>query len=36
MEYDIGGASVAGIVAIILANVLALFLMRPFARNLDA
>lgn len=36
MEYDIGGASVAGIVAIILANVLALFLMRSFARNLDA
>lgn len=36
MEYDIGGASVAGLVAIILANVLALFLMRSFARNLDA
>ncbi len=36
MEYDIGGASVAGLVAIVLANVLALFLMRSFARNLDA
>ena len=36
MEYDIGGASVAGLVAIILANVLAFFLMRSFARNLDA
>ena len=35
MEYDIGGASVAGLVAIVLANVLALFLMRSFARNLD-
>ncbi len=36
MEYDIGGASVAGLVAIVLANVLAWFLMRSFARNLDA
>ena len=36
MEYDIGAASVAGLVAIILANVLAFFLMRSFARNLDA
>ena len=36
MEYDIGGASVAGLVAIVLANALALFLMRSFARNLDA
>ena len=34
LEYDIGGASVAGLVAIILANVLAFFLMRSFARNL--
>ncbi len=36
MEYDIGGASVAGLVAIVLANILAFFLMRSFARNLDA
>ena len=35
MEYDVGGASVAGIVAIVLANILAIFLMRSFARNLD-
>ena len=35
MEYDIGGASVAGLVAIVLANILALFLMRSFARNLE-
>ena len=35
MEYDIGGAAVAGLVAIVLANVLAFFLMRSFARNLD-
>ncbi len=36
MEYDIGAASVAGLVAIVLANILALFLMRSFVRNLDA
>ena len=36
LEYDIGGASVGGIVAIVLANILALFLMRSFARNLEA
>jgi sorbitol/mannitol transport system permease protein len=36
LEYDIGAASVGGVVAIILANILALFLMRSFARNLDA
>ena len=36
LEYDIGGASVGGAVAIVLANLLAFFLMRSFARNLDA
>ena len=36
MEYDIGGAAVAGLVAVILANILAFFLLRSFARNLDA
>jgi sorbitol/mannitol transport system permease protein len=36
LEYDIGAASVGGVAAIILANILALFLMRSFARNLDA
>ena len=35
MEYDIGGAAVAGLVAIVLANILALFLMRSFARNVS-
>ncbi len=35
LEYDIGGASVAGLVAIVVANVLAFFLMRSFARSLD-
>ncbi len=36
MEYDIGGAAVAGLIAIVLANVLAFFLLRSFARSLDA
>jgi sorbitol/mannitol transport system permease protein len=36
LEYDIGAASVGGVAAIILANILALFLMRSFARSLDA
>jgi sorbitol/mannitol transport system permease protein len=36
VEYDIGGASVCGVVAIVLANLLAIFLMRSAARNLDA
>lgn len=36
LEYDVGAASAGGVVAIVLANVLALFLIRSFARNLDA
>ena len=36
LEYDVGAASVGGVVAIVLANILALFLMRSFARNLDS
>lgn len=35
MEYDIGAASVAGLVAIVLANALAYFLLRSFARNIS-
>ena len=35
MEYDIGGAAVAGLLAVVLANMLAFFLLRSFARNLD-
>ena len=35
MEYDIGGASVGALLAVVLANVLAIFLMRSFARNLE-
>ncbi len=34
MEYDIGGAAVAGLLAVVLANMLAFFLLRSFARNL--
>ena len=36
MEYDIGAASVAGLLAILLANILAVFLLRSFAHSLDA
>lgn len=35
LEYDIGGASVAGLVAIVVANLVAFALMRSFVRNLD-
>ena len=34
-EYDIGAASVAGVLAIVLANLLALLLMRSFARDVE-
>lgn len=36
LEYDVGGAAVAGLLAILVANLLATVLMRSFARNLDA
>lgn len=35
LEYDIGGASVAGLLATLVANILAFMLMRSFARNLE-
>ncbi|PWL18716.1 sugar ABC transporter permease [Falsochrobactrum shanghaiense] len=35
LQWDIGGASAAGVIAIILANVVAIFLIRTVARNLD-
>ena len=35
MEYDIGAASVAGLVAIVIANAVAFFLLRSFARNMN-
>jgi sorbitol/mannitol transport system permease protein len=36
LQYDIGGASAGGIVAVVLANVVALFLVRLIGKNLDA
>ncbi len=36
LEYDIGAAAVGGLVAVVVANLFAAFLMRSFARNLEA
>jgi sorbitol/mannitol transport system permease protein len=36
LEFDIGGASAGGIVAVLLANVVAIGLLRSVARNLEA
>ena len=36
VEWDVGGASAGGVIAIVLANVVAFFLVRTVARNLDA
>lgn len=36
ISYDIGGASAGGIIAVILANIVAFFLMRMIGKNLDA
>ena len=36
LEFDVGGASAGGVIAIILANIVAIFLIRAVARNLDA
>ncbi|MBX9469821.1 sugar ABC transporter permease [Rhizobium sp. WL3] len=35
LGYDVGGASAGGIIAIILANIVAFFLMRAVGKNLD-
>jgi sorbitol/mannitol transport system permease protein len=35
LEFDVGGASAGGVIAIILANIVAIFLVRTVARNLD-
>jgi sorbitol/mannitol transport system permease protein len=35
LNYDIGGASAGGIVAVILANIVAFFLIRMIGRNLE-
>jgi sorbitol/mannitol transport system permease protein len=36
LQFDVGGASAGGIIAVILANVAAVFLMRIIGRNLEA
>jgi sorbitol/mannitol transport system permease protein len=36
LSYDVGGASAGGVVAVILANIVAFFLVRIVGRNLDA
>ncbi len=35
LQWDVGGASAAGVIAIVLANIVAFFLIRTFARNLE-
>ncbi len=36
LEFDVGTASAGGVIAIVLANIVAAFLVRSIARNLDA
>jgi sorbitol/mannitol transport system permease protein len=36
LQFDIGGASAGGIVAVILANIVAIFLVRLIGKNLEA
>ena len=36
LQFDVGGASAGGIVAVILANIVAVFLVRMIGRNLEA
>ena len=35
LDFDVGGGSAGGIIAIVLANIVAFFLVRTVARNLD-
>ena len=35
LEFDVGGASAGGLIAVVLANLVAIFLIRSVARNLD-
>lgn len=35
LNYDVGGGSAGGIVAVVLANIVAIFLMRLVGKNLD-
>src|SRR5262245_63439569 len=36
LQYDVGGASAGGLVAVVIANILAFFLVRIVGRNLEA
>ena len=36
LQFDVGGGSAGGVIAIVLANIVAIFLMRMIGRNLDA
>ncbi|NRA85920.1 MAG: sugar ABC transporter permease [Rhizobiales bacterium] len=36
LQYDIGGASAGGVIAVILANIVAIFLIRSVGKNLEA
>ena len=36
LQFDVGGASAGGIIAVILANIVAMFLMRMIGRTLEA
>jgi len=36
LQFDVGGGSAGGIVAVILANIVAIFLMRMIGKNLEA
>ena len=35
LNFDIGGAAAGGIIAVVLANICAFFLMRAVGKNLD-
>ena len=36
LQFDVGGASAGGIVAVVLANIVAFFLVRIIGKNLEA
>ena len=36
LSFDVGGASAGGVIAVILANIVAIFLMQAVGKNLDA
>jgi sorbitol/mannitol transport system permease protein len=35
LQFDVGGASAGGIIAVILANIVAVFLIRLIGKNLE-